>query len=76
VKALSQLAVIGLWDAQTGEARAMRIRQLSTPSWLSTRPKPVVERRAEPVRTAASVAGSSPVSPLKACIRGPFVFGL
>jgi hypothetical protein len=59
VKALSPVAVIGLWDAQAGAARAMRIRQLSTPSWLSTRPKPVVERRAEPVRTAASVTGWS-----------------
>ena len=29
-------AVIGLRDAQTGDARAARIRQLATPSWLST----------------------------------------
>ena len=31
-------AVIGLRDAQTGDARATRVRQLATPSWLSTRP--------------------------------------
>ena len=47
--ALSSSAVIGLRDALTGEARATRVRQLATPSWLSTRAKPVVERRAAPV---------------------------
>ena len=58
----SPAAVIGLRDALTGEARATRLRQLTAPSWLSTRTKPVVERRAAPapaaretvVRTASS----------------------
>jgi hypothetical protein len=45
-------AVIGLRDAQTGTARATRVRQLATPSWLSTRPKPVIQRRAAPDRDA------------------------
>jgi hypothetical protein len=45
VSALSPSAVIGLREALTGEARAKRARQLATPSWLSTRAKPVVERR-------------------------------
>jgi ABC-type nitrate/sulfonate/bicarbonate transport system ATPase subunit len=31
-------AVIGLRDALTGNSRATRVRQLATPSWLSTRP--------------------------------------
>ena len=31
-------AVIGLRGAQTGDALATRVRQLATPSWLSTRP--------------------------------------
>ena len=52
MKAFSPLAAIGLWDPQAGEARAMRIRQLATPSWLSTRPNPLIEQRAAPVRTA------------------------
>ena len=45
-------AVIGLRDAQTGDARATRVRQLATPSWLSTRPKPVIRRLAAPDRDA------------------------
>jgi hypothetical protein len=45
VKAPRPSAVIGLRDVQTGDARATRVRQLATPSWLSTRPKPVIERR-------------------------------
>ena len=38
MKAPSPSAIIGLRDAQTGDARATRARQLATPSWLSTRP--------------------------------------
>jgi len=37
VRALSPSAVIGLQDALAGEAQATRVRQLATPSWLSTR---------------------------------------
>ena len=42
MKAPRPSAVIGLRDAQTGDARATRVRQLATPSRLSTRPKPVI----------------------------------
>jgi hypothetical protein len=45
-------ADIGLRDAQTSDARATRVRQLATPSWLSTRPKPVIQRRAAPAHAA------------------------
>jgi ABC-type multidrug transport system ATPase subunit len=34
----SPSAVIGLREALTGNSRATRVRQLATPSWLSTRP--------------------------------------
>jgi hypothetical protein len=49
VKALSPSAFIDPRDTLAGEARATRVRQLATPSWLSTRTKPVIERRAAPV---------------------------
>ena len=52
MKAPRPSAVIGLRDAQTGDARATRDRQLATPSWLSTRPEPVIQRRAAPARAA------------------------
>ena len=39
MKSPSPSAIIGQRDAQTGDARATRARQLATPSWLSTRPK-------------------------------------
>ena len=48
MKTPSPSAIIGLRDAQTGAARATRARQLATPSWLSTRPEPVIQRRAAP----------------------------
>jgi hypothetical protein len=60
-------AVIDLRDAQTGDARATRVRQLATPSWLSTRPKPTVQRHAalarETVARTASSTWSSPPRP-------------
>ena len=69
MKAPRPSAVIGLRDAQTGDARATRVRQLATPSWLSTRPEPVIQRRAAPARAVrengvinlelATAAGSS-----------------
>jgi hypothetical protein len=46
VKALSPSAAITLRDLLTGESRATRVRRLATPSWLSTRAKRVVVRRA------------------------------
>jgi hypothetical protein len=49
VSSLSPSAVIGLRDTLTGEPRATRVRQLATPTWLSTRAEPVVDRRAAPV---------------------------
>jgi hypothetical protein len=67
VKALSPSAVIGLRDALTGDARATRVRQLATPSWLATRAKRVVERRAAPVPAAHEAVvktASSTWSPL------------
>jgi hypothetical protein len=48
VKALSPSPVIDLRNTLAGEARATRTRQLATPSWLSTRTKPIIERRAGP----------------------------
>ena len=56
MKTPSPSAIIGLRDAQTGDARATRARQLATPSWLSTRPKPVIYRRAAPARAARETA--------------------
>jgi hypothetical protein len=56
VTALSPSAAIGLRDALTGEARATRVRQLATPSWLSTRQ---AGRRA--ARGASSAAPASAV---------------
>ena len=44
-KALSPSAVIDLRNTLAGEARAARVRQLATPSWLSTRTKPIVGAR-------------------------------
>ena len=52
-------AVLGLRDAQTGNARATRVRQLATPSWLSTRPKPVIRRLAAPDRDARENSASN-----------------
>lgn len=40
MKALSPSVVVGRRNALTGEARATRVRQLATPSWLSTRTTP------------------------------------
>jgi hypothetical protein len=60
VNAPGPSAVVGLRDAQTGDARATRVRQLATPSWLSTRLKPVIRRRAAPAReTVARTALST-----------------
>jgi hypothetical protein len=52
-KALSPSPVIDLRNTLAGEARTTRTRQLATPSWLSTRTKPIIERRAPPVCAVA-----------------------
>ena len=64
-------AVIGLRDAQTGTARATRVRQLATPSWLSTRPKPVIRRLA----AARSRCSREPRQQLGARYGAPEVLG-
>ena len=81
MKTSSPSAIIGLRDAQTGDARATRDRQLATPSWLSTRPEPVIQRRAAPARAArensvinlelATAAGSSRFSHLRSMLVPP-----
>jgi hypothetical protein len=79
VKALSPLAVSGVCDAQTGEARAMRIRQLSTPSWLSTRPsrssngarRPPSEEEMVPLMDGCDALGAA-YAPI---MRALFTFG-
>jgi hypothetical protein len=70
VKALSPSAVIGLRDTLAGAAQAMRVRQLATPSWLSTRPKPAVERRTPPVRTVRETVVKTASSPGAATAAG------
>jgi len=67
-------AVIGLRDAQTGTARATRVRQLATPSWLSTRPKPVIQRRAAPDRDARETVARTASSTWSSLLR-PEVLG-
>src|SRR4051794_4882836 len=61
-------------DVLTSEARATRVRRLATPSWLSTRTKPVVEPRAGPV-SAATAAVVRTASPTWSPLPRPDVFG-
>lgn len=61
MKTPSPSAIIGQRDAQTGDARATRARQLATPSWLSTRPKPVIHRRATPACAARETVAKNSV---------------
>jgi hypothetical protein len=63
VKALSPSAAIRVRDALTGDTHAVRVRQLATPPWLSTRVKTVLERHAAPSALSQGGRQGSAINP-------------